>query len=105
MFLRVYVKVIIAPEPDAGFGFAVMTNVSRAPTYVVTVAETEFELTVAAPNVAEAVAIFVTDPSSRSVCEIMRVPVQVVVPPGAIAAPGLVHVIPVALSSVTVKAG
>ena len=74
---------MICPEPIAGLGLAVMTSVSRAPTNVVTVVETVFELTVPVPSVVCAVAVLITDPSSRSACEIVRVPVQTLVAPGA----------------------
>lgn len=98
-----------------------MDSVSLAPTYVVTVAddwlevvdaddeleevEAEAELKEDDPTVADAVAVLVTKPLLISSCVTARVPVQVLVPPGAIVVLELAHVIPLTLLSVTLKVG
>ena len=65
----------------------------------------EFEVTVPAPKTAEAVAVLITDPSSKSDCVMVRVPVQDFVAKGPIVPAGFVQVMPLALPSVIPNAG
>src|SRR5262245_293256 len=66
-------------------GFTVICTDNLGPTKVVTVVDTELDVTVALPFRADAVDVFVTDPLETSDAVTARVPVQTRVPPGAIA--------------------